>query len=216
MWTEFFPDGLMPAFSSRLQVLLERLSVLETHFLPAVLPPPHVPPSDEEEDRVKAYLLLAHAEIEDYVETRAKGIILKALDDWKTSTRTSPPLLGLAALSPALKPLEKRAPLSPGPDSLTAHLNGAFAIYLDSIDRNHGVTEKNLLRMILPLGISEYSLDIVWLGDMTSFAALRGEIAHKSRSTTKQEVHPATEHARIQGLLGELLKLDLMMTSIAE
>jgi hypothetical protein len=46
--------------------------------------------------------------------------------------------------------------------------------------QNHGVKERNLLRMLLPLGVRESDIDRQWLAAMDAWATGRGDLAHRS------------------------------------
>jgi len=74
---------------------------------------------------------------------------------------------------------------------------------------NHGVKEKNLLAMLLPIGIAYDKIDPAFLADMESFGALRGQAAHASgRTAARQAVDPEREQKRVLALLPGIAAID--------
>ena len=57
---------------------------------------------------------------------------------------------------------------------------------------NHGIKEKNILGLLLPVGVLETDLDPVWMGTMSSFGASRGVVAH----TSAKRVQTPPDHPR--------------------
>jgi hypothetical protein len=76
------------AQSLRLRSLLARLKTLEKHFLPKGLKFPSTGQySKHEEDQGRAYVLLAHAELESYFEDRAEEILNQCVNALAKSRR---------------------------------------------------------------------------------------------------------------------------------
>lgn len=52
--------------------------------------------------------------------------------------------------------------------------------------QNNGIKEKNLLRILLPLGVEEADIDMNWLHTVEGWATQRGETAHVGRKVNWQ------------------------------
>jgi hypothetical protein len=94
-----------------------------------------------------------------------------------------------------------------GPVSPDA-VNKAINYYLDHLDKNHGIKEKNLRTIFLPLGISHVDLDAQLVSACNQLAQKRGQFAHASFKT-HQQVDPKTERDNIRlNILPELNNLE--------
>jgi hypothetical protein len=94
-----------------------------------------------------------------------------------------------------------------GPASAKA-VEKAINYYLDHLDNNHGIKEKNLLNIFLPLGISHAELDARLVSACNQLARKRGQFAHASFKT-HQQVDPKTERDNIRSnILPELRHLE--------
>ena len=151
----------------------------------------------------RAYLVLAHAEIEAFCEDRARALASRAEAIWKKKGRHTRLLKQLIEF----KNVRDRAPWKPI-DKTPNKVQAAIKSFMSLIDNNHGVREKNLFQLFFPLGIRTCDIDNTWLATMDSFGTSRGEIAHTSMRT-QQPIDPATEHNRItRQILPGLRKLD--------
>src|SRR5437868_4677482 len=127
------------AYSSRLREFLERVRILEKHFLPMA---PKFPPtgqySKQEEDHARAYVLLVHAEIESYYEDRGQEVVDQAHTHWKqTATCTTAMERLLRAHLDSKK--QPWRPIAPSEDAVTAAVN----YYGSIVKNNNGVKEAN-------------------------------------------------------------------------
>jgi hypothetical protein len=74
---------------------------------------------------------------------------------------------------------------------------------------NHGIRERNLLSLLLPIGIDHNSLDPTFLANMDSFGKLRGAAAHtSSRSGVRSAADPADEFNRVLSLMQGIQVID--------
>ena len=170
-----------------------------------------------------AYLVLAHAEIESYLEDRVVEIATNSLKIWKNNNQTTITLVSLFAFS-GLN-LEKP------PDSLIVNqqpqileeklkldkkLSKVFGSFRKSVKNNHGIREKNILLLLLPIGVSSDDLDQVWLQEMNDFGAKRGEFAHQSASNykTRQPPDPKNELEMVNRLLQGLIHIDRLLNDL--
>ncbi len=163
-----------------------RLRRLERDLLPAKRPTGNY--SQHECDRIRAYSLLVHAEIEYWLESAvikiADGVLTKWRDDRKPRTC-------LAALIAFRDDEETGAwkRVTGLPESI-ASPKGPSAELLDRIEymkdrfcqrvklKNHGIREKNILGLLLPVGVRPRDIDPAWLGTIDGFGSRRGVTAH--------------------------------------
>jgi hypothetical protein len=190
--------------SKRLQQLLKRLDKLEKHFLPSdgqfSLSGNY---SEEQNDRTKAFLLLAHAELEAYIEDRAKSRADLAHIHWQRSGNCTFVLSRLL-----LHHQDELEPISQ--NTVTKAVNS----YIDKVDKNHGIKEKNLLSLLLPIGLIHRDLDTRLVTACNQLGRKRGQFAHASIKT-HQQVDPKSERDNIRkNIVPELKKLDTKIRAL--
>lgn len=198
-----------PRFSS----LKARVAQLDRHLLPPIKPAGNY--TAREYDMVRSYIVLAHAEIENYIEDLAEAVIAATELRWRSDKRSG---RGAAAL---LLYHDKRAttPSSLAGQSSSATLDTALGAAIrrhrEYISReNHGVKEKNLLRLLLPIGILDHQLDPVWLANMDSFGAQRGIVAHVSARRVKTPPDPGSTRKSVEDALAGLKSLEPMLRQL--
>ncbi len=201
--------------SARYVQLSARLKTLEVALLPPLNPTGEY--SDFDRIGTAAYRVLVHAEIESYLEDRALEIAHHAHRAWKLGVVTRP-LLALLAFSGhemALPPRTLSPPQPTQAKTWSDHIEVdnkvqcALTTYNHEVRvNNHGIREANLLRLLLPIGISPAKLDPMLLVQLDSYGAKRGEVAHSSLTSVKQALDPQTEVSDVQQLLAEIDKLD--------
>jgi hypothetical protein len=80
---------------------------------------------------------------------------------------------------------------------------------------NHGIKEKNLLSLLLPIGIDHSSLDSGFLADIESFGSMRGHAAHtSSRAAVRRAVDPREELNRVESLLDGITDIDILLDEL--
>ena len=171
--------------------------------------------------RTVAFRLLAHAEIESFIEERALELLNIAWSAWEEKGVPSRVILGLLAFSEIAtsKPPSK---LGGDPynqrtyDDLNEPLKKAQNAWRWVYKQNHGIKEENILGLLLPLGIMPHSFDGVLLGDLTSFGDERGEAAHSSVVKIKQFADPQIEYKRVSQLVDNLRTLDEVISQAEE
>ena len=189
----------------RLQRLLTRLDKLEAHLLPRAfsLTGRYAP---RQQDYTRAFLLLVHAELESYFEDRARKLVGLAQAQYQRKGVCTPLLSRLLVYHQATK--DELGPVSP------LAVGKAINYYLDHLDKNHGIKEKNLLTIFLPLGISHADLDAQLIAACNQLAQKRGQFAHASFKT-HQQVDPKTERDNIRkNILPELKNLETRLKKL--
>ena len=142
-----------------------------------------------------------HAELESYFEDRARKLVdecRSTISDARAFARRC----SRACSSTINAAKDELGPVSPHA------VSKAINYYLDHLDKNHGIKEKNLLTIFLPLGISHAELDAQLVAACNQLAQKRGQFAHASFKT-HQQVDPKTERDNIRkNILPELKNLE--------
>lgn len=104
---------------------------------------------------------------------------------------------------------------------MRTRVNVAASLYISSIkNENHGIREKNILSLLLPIGFPTDKIDPLMLAEFGTFGKLRGEVAHSSpkvhtvkKPDPKQELDTVN---RIVGLLKDVdVELDTILASVS-
>jgi hypothetical protein len=210
--------------SPRYVALKEQIARLRRDLLPAAFEPTGNY-SDTQNTRTIAFRVLAHAEIEAFVEDRVEEAAAAALRGWAKSGISRRCLLALLAFSardgegpPSSLAAPQPSKVKEWPEKLELNerIRRIGATFFALIKRNHGIKEENLLALLLPIGVGASSLDPVWVADMTSFGELRGEAAHKSLAgRTVQQPDPKAELERVEGLVLGLEGVDELISALS-
>ena len=164
--------------------------------------------TDRQFDRTRAFRLLAHAEIESYLEDVAFTTANRAFRKWADCGIVTIPLVAMVAY--VEKDLGK-VPSSHeiGRDTdLGARIRAsrdAFNSYAKA--RNHGIRERDILRLLLPVGVAENDIDSTWLATTNSFGRNRGNTAHNSNQVDHPP-DPRNEFEIVKQILEGLSDID--------
>ncbi|MBD2291943.1 hypothetical protein H6G06_00230 [Anabaena sphaerica FACHB-251] len=209
--------------SARFRILTRELNRLKKQFLPKISPTGLY--SDRQLVRTLAYRVLAHAEIESYLEDRAWEVVLNAKRAWDATGKTSRTLIclvGFSALTMDKPPDTLNKPSRVSQDDhdkrlkISKKIDSAINNFRWVKDNNHGVKEANILALLLPIGIDSNDLDPAWLATMNTFGKERGLVAHSSATSymTIQPPDPATELNTVQQITQELLRIDELINNL--
>lgn len=165
--------------------LKSRLNKLKKVYLPRTFSPTGTY-SDAVYEKVRAYKVLAHAEMEYYFEETALGIARQAFLLWRSSKKVSTPLLSLVAYYDGSFPAPPDMHDGNNSDKdINWRVEKSFSSYNSQIrSSNHGIKEKNILSIFLPIGVTTSDLDEDMLRDLNNFGSERGAIAHSTRAST--------------------------------
>lgn len=165
--------------------LVNRLDKLRTVYLPSEFSPTGSY-TDDDLEKVCAYKVLSHAEMEYYFEQIALEIVQKSFHLWRSSKRVSRPLLSLVAYYDGSFPALPDAHGGNNADKdLNWRVGEAVTKYNKQVrDKNHGIKEKNILSIFLPIGVETSDIDADMLRDLDNFGSERGTIAHSTRAST--------------------------------
>lgn len=163
--------------------LRERFKQLELAFLPSSFSPTGDYADDRVFEHARAYKVMTHAELEYYFEEIAKSIAKKAIDEWKNNHATKA-LVALVAYYPGtFDPIPDLAKGNNAQKTLDMRINDALTSYYRYVQsENHGIKEKNILHLFLPLGIQIDEIPPDLLIFANNYGSKRGEIAHSTRT----------------------------------
>lgn len=199
-----------------MRALERRLNELRRHFLPAQFDPTgaYTPRAI---DRARSYRLLAHAEIEACIEDLVRGLVTSSYAAWELDRRPRTCLLALVSFyAEKFPPVPETMPATLSrvtPGFMKDRIETARNAYARVVLQNNGVKEKNLLRLLLPIGIQEYELDRTWLATIDSFGSVRGDTAHQSMRA-QQPPDPANELAIVRQIVTGLRQLDELLAKL--
>jgi len=187
--------------SRRLGTLVTRLAILKAHLLPAKFNPVGKY-SRRQYDSARAYVVLAHAELEAYIEDRATEIAQRAASNWRKRRRYSRVIRSLCISHNA----RTERPWLPFTKD-DRRIESALASYKTLVGNNHGIKETNLLRLVFPLGVKYQSIDASLLTDLETFGSSRGVFAHSSIKT-QQPIDIEGQYKQVESILKRLKTLD--------
>lgn len=177
----------------------------------ALLPPKRSPTGNYKQstyERVQGYKLLFHAELEYYFEEITKSIMKNAKDKWDNSHEASPTLVSLMAYcTKSFSSIPEYVRDQHAVDDLTKRINCAYSEHFAYIkSKNHGIKEKNILALLLPIGVEIGDIDNGLLIALNNFGADRGEIAHSTKA--KLCATPDDAEATVNNILQLLAPFD--------
>ncbi|WPR77701.1 HEPN domain-containing protein [Algoriphagus sp. NG3] len=182
--------------NSRRYIKLEnRVKAIELLYLPATNPTGNY--TKKEQDDIRAYLLLVHAEVEAYFEETSESKAKDAFNKWKNHRTKSNVLLSLVSFHES-KITEQ---------NIETRVNNALSTFIYSLRHNHGIKEDNILSILLPIGFEYSEIDVTWLNTITSFGTSRGEIAHTA-AHVQQPLDPVTLKSTVQQVMSEIKIID--------
>ncbi|MFG2403854.1 HEPN domain-containing protein [Streptomyces brevispora] len=198
--------------SLRYKTLSRRISELRENLLPRTFDELGLY-SDRVYERTRGFRILAHAEFESYVEDRAIEVVNNAHISWKKKGNIRPCLLALMShreskmsIPDSIVDLTDRT--SSKFPTLNARIEDAKGTYTTyAKKKNHGIKERNLLQLLLPLGVTKDEISTSWLSTTESWASERGEIAHTSAKMQVQ-INPRTELNTVREILGGFKIID--------
>jgi hypothetical protein len=151
----------------------------------------------EEEDYVRAFCVLSHAEIENFLEDLATKLLNYSNKIWNEQKIVN---ITTVALCAQYEFIDKH-------ETTETKLGKIFRDFRSEIVNNHGIKEKNIFNMFVPLGIERTLIDSAFLATMDSFGEHRGKMAHTSYRT-QQAIDISTEIGTINVVLEGLAEFE--------
>jgi hypothetical protein len=196
--------------SARFKKLQRRIDQLKIRLIPKTRPAGNY--TAREQDLIRAYRLLSHAEFESYLEDRALEIATKALHSFVVRGKTGHALAAMMSFSP-LSPQSPPGNLNTSNIDLpTNRVHRVVSQYKLSVSHaNHGIKESNIISMLFPIGFIDSELDVTLLATLSSYGGNRGSTAHQS-AHTQIPIDPVSEVVTVDWITEELKKLDILLT----
>jgi len=192
------------AHSRRFRALRKRINQLEADLLPPAKPAGNY--TLAEQDRVRAFRLLVHAEIEGFLEQMVEEVLAAALIKYGSTGR---PNRVLKAVRQSLC----------RDDEVTASTDFFDAALVEFrkkvVAKNHGLKARNVHNLFLPLGIDPDLLNTSWLNALDAFGESRGQVAHQPYNFQVNLVlDPIVEQNSVNQLVVELDNFDQLIAPL--
>ncbi len=132
---------------------------------------------DENQEKIRIFQILFHAELECYFEELALSSVLELETQLSTAGWNNPFIRSLLLYSPAeytgntaqIMPMDR-----------IVHLISQLKMKIGS---NNGIKEKNIIQIMLPAGIPSSLIPSTLIPNLESLGSARGHLAHKSKNT---------------------------------
>jgi len=79
---------------------------------------------------------------------------------------------------------------------------------------NHGIKERNVLKLLLPVGIREHEIETAWLATIDSFGSDRGTTAHQSASKPQALPDPKSELETVKAIVKGMIPIDRRLAEL--
>lgn len=205
--------------------LQRRVSELRHALLPPVFDPT-VAPSADDQERIRAFQVLAHAELEDCLETLASEVALTSVAKWRVHGRPRRVVFALLVSFRAEHFFEhwdsRTRPGLAGPNTqrpttdMQTAVDAALKRFRDEIDNNHGIRRTNVLKLMRPLGLRASDLGAAWLSTLDSFGDRRGAAAHKSSTRLTKLLDARSEYDTVVGAVNGMADLDRLLIRLRQ
>jgi hypothetical protein len=159
---------------------------------------------------------LAHAEIEACLEDLGVATVNAAYSSWSQDGKARTTLIALMTFNDRTgKGVPTELQRKGGGDLRTRLLEVRNDYVRWVKTENHGIREKNVLRILLPAGIREHDIDPGWLSTIDTFGSNRGATAHKAgRPQTPPD--PAQELETVKAIVKGLIPLDEYLSALQQ
>lgn len=162
--------------------------------------------------KARAFVLLSHGALEDYIEAVCMEVADAAIAAFSADEKPRRAIVTLVHYGAEKDP----STVSPsGPWQIRAALKASRQQLLRWRDANNGIKEKDVLRLLLPIGLKESEMGVVWLQSMSELGSLRGRVAHHGhRAGAKTPVDPGDALNTVQAVLPTLCRVDARLLVI--
>lgn len=160
----------------------------------------HIPKTSLERLKIRSYVLLTHAAIEEYIETLVLDVALEARNRFKKSGTISRALVSLisAKLIDDVKGKSKHKLSSDLVANIEIFSGEAYNRFLNEIKDNHGIKRQNQCRVFYPIGVDPEIEDSALMSTLDSYGIKRGDVAHNfHRITTELSLSDAMTAVKV-------------------
>lgn len=197
----------MPQTCPHFKLLQDRLDELSLKFVTDQVEAERLDPTgfQPDLDRLAAFRLLVHGEIEDFLEAKAKENVDAISARIASNTvwmRQFPELLAVAIALKKPLPAKDHLELAKFLNFVSDLVSSAKA----AISENNGVKTPSFVLLSLLSGKTIDEIDDVLSSSLNSYGKNRGDVAHKSVTHSTTLNAPSTELATAQSLVQEIAK----------
>lgn len=139
---------------------------------------------EEYEYFVRAYCLLVHAAIEEYIEEVALKVMKKSIDGWINEKKIVDSLLTIVAYYGLQLKIDEGEDEIKIFDYLRKLFDKAKKDFSNDVDKNHGIAIINLRHLLIPIGI-DIKPDINLKNSINKLSSERGIYAHFQKGERK-------------------------------
>ncbi|TRW18074.1 hypothetical protein [Glacieibacterium frigidum] len=209
--------------SARFDELSVRIGELRKLLLPAKFDPTGLyKDAMRVSTRAMSFRVLCHAEVEAYMEDRVLEISSTALKSWEKMRYVSTTAFHMIGFSgrtldrpPETLHTEDQNKTKDWLSRVEIHdrFSRCVADYQRRVRKeNHGIKEKNIMQMLVPIGFDMTKCDGIFLQAMSTFGEARGTVAHTSGKLHVQKgIDPKGEYSVLLGILKSLEIIDKEM-----
>lgn len=154
---------------------------------------------------IAAYKLLVHAEIEEYIETKASESIRCIRDDVNANGFKNSKMMEVMAIAHHLnitlsvdKPFDE--------DDFKGSINRILKAAESRIKENNGIKKDSFIELAIFCGQGKDSIDPILLSDLNAYGKSRGGFAHKGVRHTTNFLAPSGEVGETEKILSRLKK----------
>jgi hypothetical protein len=158
--------------------LQKHINELEQEFIQPFLPANPAIGPDQYALKVRAYCILSHAAFEEFFETIALEVMDRSITEWLNTRKITDSLLTLVSCY-GLKIDIEDDKLQKVFDHLYRLLEEAKRTFSREIHDNHGISQKYLRKLLIPVGLDLKQDDPVLLNSLVQLSNERGPYAHK-------------------------------------
>lgn len=152
-------------------------------------------PTRKQQDKLRGFVLLCHAELESYFENVATLLINNAYTLWRNK-KISNYNLTCFLLRYKNKPTK---PLKVDCEIFETKKN-----FINDISNNHGVKGDNIHKLFNCLGYNDDDFSVTLISELSSLGVSRGEIAHLSSYKATSLLDKLTIYSQIDRIMDEL------------
>lgn len=182
---------LIKKLKQRRDILEKRISALKKSF---DFKQGEYGPTKRQLDKLKGFVLLCHAEIEDYFESVATMLIENSYKTWREKHRSD---YILTCFLLRYNKLDKNLTV----DSAIFELKKD---YLKNISNNHGIRPSHVHGLFYPLGYDDKDFSVTLISELDSLGSSRGEIAHIASYKATGIMDKETIYKKIDAIIKEL------------
>lgn len=191
--------------------MLRELASLRRQFIVVRQPPVY---THAEFARARAFVVLSHAAIEDYLEGICLEVVDKSIYAFQSDDRARTSLLALLSYG---SKIDVPSSFAGGPWGVRGLLKESRKALRSWTDANNGVKAKDVLRLLLPVGVKETDMGSAWLQHMDDLGELRGRVAHHGHPPGAQApVDPGDALEAVGRILPTLCRLDARMCALRD